>query len=153
MRLIWNKNKKMKPFLNHLLFVLLAMLFASCQKDNIVSVAMIATSDDVNDDIAGTTFAQTIYVAFQDNGSAIVTGATDDFSVTINGNDVTIVYAGEEHVMYELYDETTMPNELRKAHKANDDAVMAAYGFNLTLSKNEIVAELFKMYQELVKQQ
>jgi hypothetical protein len=53
----------------------------------------------------------------------------------------------------ELYDETTMPNELRKAHKANDDAVMAAYGFDLTLSENEIVAELFKMYQELVKQQ
>ena len=53
----------------------------------------------------------------------------------------------------ELYDETTMPNELRKAHKANDDAVMAAYGFDLTLSENEIVAELFKMYQDLVKQQ
>lgn len=44
-----------------------------------------------------------------------------------------------------------MPNELRKAHKANDDAVMAAYGFDLTLSENEIVAELFKMYQEMVK--
>ena len=144
---------KMKQFLNYLLFVTLGLLVAGCQKDNIVSVALITSSDDVSDDIGGTTFAQTIYVAYHDNGNAIVTGTTDNFSVTINGNDVTIIYPGEEHVMYELYDETTMPNELRKAHKANDDAVMAAYGFNLTLSKNEIVAELFKMYQELVKQQ
>ena len=51
----------------------------------------------------------------------------------------------------DLYDEAAMPPELRKAHKANDDAVMAAYGFDLTLSENEIVAELFKMYQEMVK--
>ena len=29
----------------------------------------------------------------------------------------------------DLYDETTMPPELRKAHQANDFAVMAAYGF------------------------
>lgn len=97
-----NMKMKMKQFLYYWLFVILGLLVASCQKDNIVSVAMIATSDDVNDDIAGTTFAQTVYVAYHDNGSAIVTGATDDFSVTINGNDVTIVYAGEEHVMYEL---------------------------------------------------
>ena len=51
----------------------------------------------------------------------------------------------------DLYDEAAMPPELRKAHKANDDAVMAAYGFDLTLSESEIVAELFKMYQEMVK--
>ena len=53
----------------------------------------------------------------------------------------------------DLYDEAAMPPELRKAHQENDRAVMAAYGFDLTLSENEIVAELFKMYQELVKQQ
>ena len=51
----------------------------------------------------------------------------------------------------DLYDEAAMPPELRKAHKANDDAVMSAYDFDLTLSENEIVAELFKMYQEMVK--
>ena len=28
-----------------------------------------------------------------------------------------------------LYDETTMPPELRKAHQQNDKAVMVAYGF------------------------
>ena len=93
---------KMKQFLNYLLFVTLGLLVAGCQKDNIVSVALITSSDDVSDDIGGTTFAQTIYVAYHDNGNAIVTGTTDDFSVTINGNDVTIIYPGEEHVMYEL---------------------------------------------------
>ena len=84
------------------LLVASAFFATGCQKDNIVSVDMIATSDDVSDDIAGTTFAQTVFVAFSDHGDAVVTGATDDFSVTINGNDVTIIYAGEAYVMYEL---------------------------------------------------
>ena len=84
------------------LLVAWALFATGCQKDNIISVDRIATSDDVNDDIAGTTFAQTVYVVFSDHGNAVVTGATDDFTVTINGNDVTIIYAGEEHVMYEL---------------------------------------------------
>ena len=48
-----------------------------------------------------------------------------------------------------LYDETLMPPELRKAHKENDKAVMQAYGFNLKMSESEIVAELFKMYEKL----
>lgn len=34
----------------------------------------------------------------------------------------------------DLYDELTMPPELRKAHQENDKAVMAAYGFH---KKNE----------------
>ena len=51
----------------------------------------------------------------------------------------------------DLYDETTMPPDLRKAHKENDKAVMAAYGFNLKMSESEIVAELFKMYEKLTK--
>ncbi len=50
----------------------------------------------------------------------------------------------------DLYDETTMPIELRKAHQANDAAVMAAYGFNKNITESEIVAELLKMYQQLV---
>ena len=49
----------------------------------------------------------------------------------------------------DLYDETAMPTELRKSHQENDRAVMAAYGFDLTLSENEIVAELFRLYKEL----
>ena len=51
----------------------------------------------------------------------------------------------------DLYDETTMPPELRKAHKENDKAVMAAYGFDQKMSETEIVAELFKMYEKLTK--
>ena len=49
----------------------------------------------------------------------------------------------------DLYDETTMPPELRKAHKENDKAVMEAYGFNLKMTEAEIVSELFKMYEKL----
>ena len=51
----------------------------------------------------------------------------------------------------DLYDETTMPPELRKAHRENDKAVMAAYGFKSKISEAEIVAELFKMYEKLTK--
>ncbi|MBR1808334.1 MAG: methylase [Paludibacteraceae bacterium] len=51
----------------------------------------------------------------------------------------------------DLYDETTMPIELRRAHQANDRAVMAAYGFSTKMAESECVAELFKMYQELTE--
>ena len=51
----------------------------------------------------------------------------------------------------DLYDETTMPPELRKAHQANDFAVMAAYGFNRKITESECVAELMERYQALVK--
>lgn len=51
----------------------------------------------------------------------------------------------------DLYDETLMPPELRKAHQANDRTVMAAYGFNTKMTESECVAELFKTYEKLVK--
>lgn len=51
----------------------------------------------------------------------------------------------------DLYDVTTMPRELRKAHQANDRAVMEAYGFSKNLEESQIVAKLMKMYQELVE--
>ena len=51
----------------------------------------------------------------------------------------------------DLYDETTMPPDLRKAHKENDKAVMAAYGFDPKMSEAEIVAELFRMYEKLTE--
>ncbi|MBQ8798632.1 MAG: class I SAM-dependent DNA methyltransferase [Lachnospiraceae bacterium] len=54
----------------------------------------------------------------------------------------------------DLYDELTMPSELRKAHQQNDKAVMQAYGFWGKLnSESECVAELMKMYQELTKEE
>ena len=54
-----------------------------------------------------------------------------------------------ESSLADLYDELTMPPELRKAHRANDAAVLEAYGFPKDASESEIVARLFKMYQEL----
>jgi hypothetical protein len=52
----------------------------------------------------------------------------------------------------DLYDELTMPPELRKAHQANDKAVMQAYGFwGKIKTESECVAELMKMYQELTR--
>ena len=52
----------------------------------------------------------------------------------------------------DLYDETTMPPELRKAHQQNDKAVMQAYGFWGKLnSEPACVAELMKMYQTLTE--
>ena len=52
----------------------------------------------------------------------------------------------------DLYDELTMPPELRKAHQANDKAVMAAYGFSTKMTESECVAALMKLYQELTGQ-
>lgn len=53
----------------------------------------------------------------------------------------------------DLYDELTMPVELRRAHQENDKAVMEAYGFDWrTMTESECVAELMKMYQDLVNQ-
>ena len=51
----------------------------------------------------------------------------------------------------DLYDETTMPPELRKAHQQNDKAVMQAYGFSLKMTESECVAELMRMYQKMTE--
>lgn len=52
----------------------------------------------------------------------------------------------------DLYDEVTMPPELRKAHQLNDKAVMEAYGFwGKVKTESECVSELMKMYQKLVE--
>ena len=45
----------------------------------------------------------------------------------------------------------TMPEDLRKAHQSNDKAVMAAYGFKPSMSEEEIVSELFRMYRMLTE--
>ena len=52
----------------------------------------------------------------------------------------------------DLYDETAMPPELRKAHQNNDRAVMKAYGFPIKcMTESKCVAELMKRYQELTE--
>ncbi len=57
----------------------------------------------------------------------------------------------------DLYDELTMPPELRRAHQANDKAVMEAYGFTkgteAYASEAACVAELMKLYQNLVEEE
>ena len=51
----------------------------------------------------------------------------------------------------DLYDELTMPPELRKAHQNNDRAVMQAYGFSVKeMTESKCVAELMKLYQAKV---
>lgn len=49
----------------------------------------------------------------------------------------------------DLYDEITMPKELRRAHQANDKAVLAAYGFASNILESQCVAELMRRYQDL----
>ena len=50
----------------------------------------------------------------------------------------------------DLYNDTLMPDKLRKAHKLNDAAVCEAYGFDKDISEDDIVAKLMRMYQELI---
>lgn len=52
----------------------------------------------------------------------------------------------------DLYDEVTMPPELRKAHQQNDKAVMEAYGMSVReTTEATCVAELMRRYEELIK--
>ena len=53
--------------------------------------------------------------------------------------------------MADLYGNLILFPDLLKAHRANDLAVLEAYGFPKDASESEIVARLFKMYQELTE--
>lgn len=62
-----------------------------------------------------------------------------------------------ESSLADLYDELTMPSELRKAHQANDRAVMEAYGMTKLvngkktwLTESETVSRLFELYEKEV---
>ena len=65
--------------------------------------------------------------------------------------DARALYPGSS--LADLYDELTMPVELRRAHQDNDRAVMQAYGFDPKWLNDEtetaIVAALFKRYRQL----
>lgn len=52
----------------------------------------------------------------------------------------------------DLYDDTLMPIELRKAHEANDKAVLKAYGFASNLSESEILEKLFNLYVKKIEE-
>jgi hypothetical protein len=51
----------------------------------------------------------------------------------------------------DMYGNLILFPDLMKAHKANDAAVLEAYGFPKDATESDIVARLFKMYQELAK--
>lgn len=87
---------------------------------------------------------------------------TDEQKAKIEKTAQEILNAREKHPnssLADLYNDLTMPPELRKAHQENDKVVMEAYGFKKKdengktrwLSESETVAELMKMYQELTK--
>ena len=48
-----------------------------------------------------------------------------------------------------LYAPTFMPKEYKKAHQANDEAVLEAYGLPKNSTESEIVAHLMNLYKEL----
>ena len=58
-----------------------------------------------------------------------------------------------ESSLADLYDTDAMPIELRKAHKANDKAVLELYGFKPDATEEEIVAKLMQMYSEKVQEE
>lgn len=60
----------------------------------------------------------------------------------------------KDNSLAELYDELTMPPELRTAHQHNDKAVWEAYGkaWNIK-SESECVAYLMKLYQQLTEKE
>ena len=82
---------------------------------------------------------------------------TDDQKAQIEQTAQTILDARAlypDSSLADLYDETTMPPELRKAHQQNDKAVMRAYGFDIrTTTETTCVAELMRMYQKLTEQE
>lgn len=54
----------------------------------------------------------------------------------------------------DLYDELTMPPELRTAHQKNDRAVMEAYGMSIKdTTESTCVAKLMQMYKDLTENQ
>ena len=80
---------------------------------------------------------------------------SDEQKRFIEGTAQSILTAREMYAdssLADLYDPLIMPFELRKAHEANDKAVMKAYGFKLDMTESEIVAELMKMYQKLTEE-
>ena len=78
---------------------------------------------------------------------------SDEIRSTIEKTAQGILDARKNHPkssLASLYNELTMPADLRKAHQENDKAVMKAYGFNIKMTESECVAELMKMYQNKI---
>lgn len=77
---------------------------------------------------------------------------TDDQRSRIEETASLILSAREKYPeasMADFYSNIILFPELMKAHRANDAAVLEAYGFPKDATESDIVARLFKMYQEL----
>lgn len=57
-----------------------------------------------------------------------------------------------EASLADMYGNLILFSELMKAHRANDAAVLEAYGFPKDATESDIVAQLFRLYKELVSQ-
>ncbi|MBQ7592862.1 MAG: hypothetical protein IJU48_00745 [Synergistaceae bacterium] len=72
-------------------------------------------------------------------------------AIEITATAAEILEARENHPhssLADLYDENTMPVDLRKAHKKNDEAVMKAYNFPLSWTEEEVVERMLDLYVE-----
>ena len=77
--------------------------------------------DGDKDDFSTTVFDRNVFVSFS-SGQATVTGVSDSFAVTINGNGVTIVNNSSDKVRYELSGSTT--NGFFKVYSRRKQAIV-----------------------------
>lgn len=80
---------------------------------------------------------------------------TDDQRKKIEATAQAILTVRKNHPqdsLADLYDPLLMPKDLREAHVENDRAVMKAYGFSLKMKEADVVTELFRRYQQRVKE-
>ena len=89
----------------------------------------------------------------KEKGSDFIDGYITATKVLIEqkGSHIDLSAKYRHSSLADLYDETVMPVELRRAHRANDAAVLEAYGFPKDATESDIVARLFKMYQDLTQ--
>jgi len=89
------------------------------------------------------------------SGDAGSSGLSGEMRARIESTAQAILNARANHPecsLADLYDDTTMPPDLRQAHRDNDRAVMLAYGFTPgKTSESEAVAALFQQYQQLTQ--
>ena len=77
--------------------------------------------------------------------------ATDEQKAHIEATAQAILDARKQFPdssLADLYDDTVMPVELRRAHEANDRAVLAAYGWDEDTAEADIVSRLMELYQQ-----
>ncbi len=57
----------------------------------------------------------------------------------------------KDSTLADLYNELTIPIELRNAHRKNNKSVMKVFGFDLKMIEKECVAELLNLYDHALK--